>query len=107
MGTTTASSASVSGLQAWLGDVRAALRPALCVHDVPSANVERHTAPKVEVRSSSEFLLTPVTVAGAKQSCSCLIERSINSTRISFALSSSDHLEEQLLHSFLRFAVHR
>lgn len=58
-----------ASLQGFLGDLRAALRPALCLHDFPSPEVEGHNKPQIEVAEpGSPLVLPPVTVqrAGAQ-----------------------------------------
>ena len=95
-------------LQSYLADLRAALRPALCLHNFPSQRVERHNYPAIEVQTHPELLLPPVTVTRAGQAESCLIEQSVNSTRVSFRFASEEgSIEEYLLKTFLRFMVHR
>lgn len=55
-------------LQAYLDELRAALRPALCLHSYPSETVERHDKPLVEVADAgSPLRLPPVTVARSPQ----------------------------------------
>ncbi|KAL4445834.1 hypothetical protein ABPG77_009033 [Micractinium sp. CCAP 211/92] len=70
--------------QEYLTELRAALRPAFCLHNFPSPWVERHNKPEC-----------------------ALIEQSINSTRVSFRFRSADATEDYLLRTFLRFIVHR
>lgn len=57
-----------AGLQGYLDELRAALHPALCLHDFPSETVERHTKPIVEIAEPGSILvLPPVTVARSAQ----------------------------------------
>lgn len=57
-----------AGLQAYLDELRAALRPALCLHNFPSEIVERHSKPVIEVAEPGSLLvLPPVTVARSLQ----------------------------------------
>lgn len=66
---------------AYYQDIRSALTRALCLHNFPSQQVERHNKPEVEVRGSPELLLPPVALARGDAE-RCLIEQSINSTRV-------------------------
>lgn len=65
----------------YIRDVQAALTRALCLHNFPSQLVERHNKPEVEVGTSPELLLPPVLLSRG-ESERCLIEQSINSTRV-------------------------
>lgn len=97
-----------AGLAAYLGELRQALEPALCLHEFPSPVTERHNKPLIETEQpGSEFLLEPITVSRSPQE-HALIERSINSMRLSLRFKvAPDGVEEYLLRSFLRFMVHR
>lgn len=96
-----------AGLQAYLDELRAALRPALCLHNFPSEIVERHSKPVIEVAEPGSLLvLPPVTVARSLQE-HAFIEQSVNSTRVSLKFKAADALEEYLLRTFLRFMMHR
>jgi hypothetical protein len=98
---------SQMSLQSFLADLKAALRPALCLHNFPSQRVERHNYPAIEVQTHPELLLPPIIVTRSQQDL-CLIEQSVNSTRVSFRFASEEgSIEEYLLKTFLRFMVHR
>lgn len=86
--------------------VRAALRPALCLHAFPSMAVERHSKPEVETRSAPEVLLPPVEVVKSEAE-RCLIEQSINATRVSFSFKAADPVEAHLTQTLLRLMMHR
>ena len=73
--------------QAYLRDVRQHLLRALCLHNFPSQQVERHNKPEVEVGGSPELLLPAVALARGEAE-RCLIEQSINSTRASAQLQA-------------------
>lgn len=66
---------------AYLRDVRQQLTTALCLHNFPSQLVERQNKPDVEVQTSPELVLPPVLIARSDAE-RCLIEQSINSTRV-------------------------
>lgn len=66
----------------YLSEVRQALSANLCFYDLPCQHVERYSRPEVEFTNSPELLLPPLTVTrGEKEKC--LIERSVNSVRLS------------------------
>lgn len=94
-------------LQKYLAEVRAALICASCLHNFPCQVLERHNKPEVEIQTSPELILDPVTVERGNGEC-CLIEQTINSTRVSFKfLKPADEMEDYLLHTYLRFMMHR
>jgi actin related protein 2/3 complex subunit 4 len=86
--------------------VRSTLDAALCLRNFPSQLVERHNKPEVEVRGSKELLLNPITIARTDQE-RCLIEGSVNSVRVSFAIKQADEIEKILCHKFTRFLTQR
>lgn len=50
-------------LQGYLEDLRAVLQSALCLHNFPSPDVERHNKPVIELAEpASPLVLPPVTV---------------------------------------------
>jgi hypothetical protein len=90
----------------YLNTVRSTLDAALCLRNFPSQLVERHNKPEVEVRGSKELLLNPITIARTDQE-RCLIEGSVNSVRVSFAIKQADEIEKILCHKFTRFLAQR
>ncbi len=86
--------------------MRSTLDAALCLRNFPSQVVERHNKPEVEVRGSKELLLNPITIARTDQE-RCLIEGSVNSVRVSFAIKQADEIEKILCHKFTRFLAQR
>ena len=90
----------------YLNTVRSTLDAALCLRNFPSQVVERHNKPEVEVRGSKELLLNPITIARTDQE-RCLIEGSVNSVRVSFAIKQADEIEKILCHKFTRFLAQR
>ena len=82
-------------LRPCLNCIRASLTAALCLRDFPSQTVERHNKPEVEVRSSKELILNPVTISRNADE-KCLIEPSINSVRVSVCIKQADEMEEIL-----------
>jgi len=93
-------------LQPYLDAIRHTLNAALCLRNFASQVVERHNKPEVEARMNKELLLQPMVVARSAQE-KCMIEGSINSIRISLAISKSDALEEILVDKFSRFLAQR
>nr|CAA11175.1 actin related protein [Lumbricus rubellus] len=93
-------------LQPYLKAVRQTLTAAICVENFSSQVVERHNKPEVEVRTSKELLLTPVTISRNEKE-KVLIEGSINSLRISIAIKRADEIEKILCHKFMRFMMMR
>lgn len=94
------------GATGYIQEIRRQLTLALCLHNFPSQVVERHNKPEVEVRTSPELLLPPVTIRRNDVE-SCLIEQSINSTRVSFKFRATDQVEAYLIRTYLSFMVHR
>ncbi|KAL4425763.1 hypothetical protein ABPG75_009779 [Micractinium tetrahymenae] len=94
--------AAAESKEEYLAELRAALRPAFCVHNFPSPQVERHNKPVVEEHPAPP----PGLVFPTRLECA-LIEQSINSTRVSFRFRAADATEEYLLRTFLHFMVHR
>ena len=74
-------------LQPYLSVEQAMQQAALCLEDF-SQIVEQHNKPKVEVRSSKELILQPITISRAEKE-KILMERSINSVRVSIAVKQA------------------
>ena len=98
--------AATMNTRRYLNTVRSTLDAALCLRNFPSQVVERHNKPEVEVRGSKELLLNPITIARTDQE-RCLIEGSVNSVRVSFAIKQADEIEKILCHKFTRFLAQR
>ncbi|KAB0390487.1 hypothetical protein E2I00_000800, partial [Balaenoptera physalus] len=98
--------AETATLRPYLSAVRATLQAALCLENFSSQVVERHNKPEVEVRSSKELLLQPVTISRNEKE-KVLIEGSINSVRVSIAVKQADEIEKILCHKFMRFMMMR
>eukprot|EP00824_Muranothrix_gubernata_P005742 TRINITY_DN17525_c0_g1_i1.p2 TRINITY_DN17525_c0_g1~~TRINITY_DN17525_c0_g1_i1.p2 ORF type:complete len:194 (-),score=19.36 TRINITY_DN17525_c0_g1_i1:521-1102(-) len=86
----------------YLQCVREALNSALCIENFPSQVVEKHNKPIVETQESKELLLNPIVIC-RNEFEKCLIESSINSVRISFAIKKTKEIEELLVHLYERF----
>lgn len=79
----------------------------LCLRDFPCQEVERHSKPEIESGRCPELLLPPVTVHCTASEEQCLIEPSINATRVSFMFNwgeeSPEGLDKIMAESFFRF----
>lgn len=93
-------------LRPYLNAVRHTLTAAMCLENFDSPVVERHNKPEVEVRTSKELLLNPVTISRNEKE-KVLIEGSVNSLRISIAIKQADEMEEILCDRFMRFMMLR
>ncbi|KAM7247018.1 hypothetical protein CapIbe_000971 [Capra ibex] len=90
-------------LQPYLSVEQATLQAALCLEDF-SQIVEQHNKPKVEVRSSKELILQPITISRAEKE-KILMEHSINSVRVSIAVKQADETETILCHRFMHLIM--
>ena len=102
----TTGAGSTSALTSYLNAVRATLTAALCLENFNSQIVERHNKPEVEVKSSKEVLLTPITIARSDKE-KVYIEPSINSVRVSIAIKQLDDVDSILCHKFMSFMMRR
>lgn len=100
-------------MSAYIEQVRHELIKALCLHFFPDQKIERQTKPEIEMRTCLELILAPLLITRDGQdsasdlSVCCLIEQSINSSRISFRFYAEDPVEQELIHTYLRFMMHR
>ncbi|CAF4240879.1 unnamed protein product, partial [Rotaria magnacalcarata] len=90
----------------YLDAIRATLQAAFCIENFESQVVERHNKPEVEVKSSKQLLLNPVTIS-RNQNERILIEGSVNSVRISIGVKQADDLEKILCKRLMRFMMQR
>ena len=93
-------------LKPYLSAVRSTLTATMCLENFESQVVERHNKPEVEVRSSKELLLTPLTVSRNEKE-KVLIEGSVNSIRVSIAIKQADEIEKILCRKFMGFMTRR
>eukprot|EP00611_Tribonema_gayanum_P019691 TRINITY_DN3454_c0_g1_i2.p2 TRINITY_DN3454_c0_g1~~TRINITY_DN3454_c0_g1_i2.p2 ORF type:complete len:171 (-),score=80.38 TRINITY_DN3454_c0_g1_i2:142-654(-) len=93
-------------LRPYLTTIRHTLDASLCLRNFPSQTVERHNKPEVEVQSSKELLLNPITICRNEQE-RCLVESSINSVRVSIGVKQADEIESILCRKFTRFLMQR
>eukprot|EP00831_Metopus_contortus_P081126 TRINITY_DN8460_c0_g1_i1.p1 TRINITY_DN8460_c0_g1~~TRINITY_DN8460_c0_g1_i1.p1 ORF type:complete len:190 (-),score=38.35 TRINITY_DN8460_c0_g1_i1:53-622(-) len=89
-------------LTAYLTSIRDTLDSALDLRSFPSQIVEKQNRPIIEVQESPELMLNVVELARSDQE-KCLIESSINSTRLSFTVKKPKEIEKLLAHLFERF----
>lgn len=97
----------MSDTPSYIDKVQDRLIKSLCLHSFPCQKVERQIKPEIEVRTCPELILDPVRIIEDNGNEECLIEQSINSTRISFKFKVHDPLEHNLLDTYLRFMMHR
>uniref|UniRef100_A0A7S2MKM8 Actin-related protein 2/3 complex subunit 4 n=1 Tax=Zooxanthella nutricula TaxID=1333877 RepID=A0A7S2MKM8_9DINO len=90
----------------YLEDIRRALKVALCVRSFPSEVVERQHRPEIEFKDSPVLVVEPKCIA-RNENERCLIEQSINSTRISIKIRQSDDMERKLCKKFADFNAQR
>eukprot|EP00892_Ulva_mutabilis_P009910 jgi/Ulvmu1/7291/UM035_0079.1 len=87
----------------YIDAIASTLYSLLCLRDFPCQDVERRSKPEIEFGSSKELLLDPkiVRLKGFREEC--LMEPSINSTRISFLFNRGDNLEMSIAQTFHKF----
>ena len=93
-------------LETYLNNIRTQLDSALNLRNFPSQQVERHNKPEVEMGKYKELILPPVELTRSKYE-KCLIESSINSTRISLKIKQVDDVDKLLSGMFMRFLMLR
>jgi hypothetical protein len=71
-----------------------------------SPSPQRHNKPEVEVRSSKELLLNPLTICRTETE-RVLIEPSVNAVRVSILIKQADDTERILCHKFTSFLMQR
>lgn len=69
--------------------IKRTLHGALCLASFPSPVVERHNKPEIEVQTSPEVILNPITICNDEYE-RVLIETSINSVRVSVTFRKGD-----------------
>lgn len=99
----------------YLENIQNALLGALCLRHFPSEKVERHEKPEIEMKDlmpldknnqENYLVLNPITIVrGTKEKC--LIEPSINSTRVSFIFKHSDRMDTLLCKKISNFLSRR
>lgn len=91
----------------YLAEVRQAITQALCLMDYPSPHVEGHNKPVIEVEGPGHALIAApiVLTRGAQEGC--LVEHSINSSRISLRFKAQDEVERCIIDTHLKFLMHR
>jgi len=100
------STQTYGALDSYLTVVRKSLSAALCIENFDSQLVERHNKPEIEVQSSNEVILNPITINRTEMQ-KVLIEPSINSVRISIKVKQANEIEELLTKHFIRFMTRR
>ncbi|UJR27819.1 hypothetical protein I4U23_009088 [Adineta vaga] len=98
--------AKTSSQKPYLDAVRATLQAAFCIENFESQIVERHNKPEVEVKTSRQLSLNPVTISRNVNE-RILIESSVNSVRVSIAVKQHDDLKKILCKRLMRFMMQR
>lgn len=93
-------------LNTYLDNIRAALDSALNLRNFPSQQVERHNKPEIEMDRGKELKSPPIELTRSKYE-KCLIEPSVNSTRISLKIKQVDDVDRLLSSMFMRFLMLR
>lgn len=97
---------SFATYSSYLQAVKSALTSSLCLCRHPSELMERHSRPEIELSSSEHSILSPLEI-NRSESERVLIERSINSVRISLRIKKADELEKLLIRNFSNFLMQR
>ena len=87
--------------QNYLQSIRDALDASLCLRFMPSQEVERQSHPEIEFAESEKLLMRTITICRNEHE-KCLIEGSVNSCRISFAIKKNE-IEQLLTNMLQRF----
>jgi actin related protein 2/3 complex subunit 4 len=95
-----------NSLASYLAAVKETLNSVLNLRNFPSEAVEKHNKPYVETGESSDLKLNNITITRTEFD-RCLIEPSINSVRISFAINQSLEIEKCIIHMFHKFLALR
>ena len=83
--------------------VRAALEDALALRSAPSKKMDGRNRAEVEYADAPSVLMPSVEIArGSAEDGACLIERAVNSARVSVRVRQCDELEEILARAFCK-----
>uniref|UniRef100_A0A7S1HR59 Actin-related protein 2/3 complex subunit 4 n=1 Tax=Phaeocystis cordata TaxID=118079 RepID=A0A7S1HR59_9EUKA len=82
------------------------MNAALCLQNFASQIVERHNKPEVEVGTSPELILNPITIHRSEIEYT-QIEPSVNSVRVSIKVKQIDEMDSILANKFSRFLMQR
>lgn len=87
----------------YIDTIASVLYSSLCLRDFPCQDVERRNKPEIEFGLCKELLLKPQVIKLQDSQECCLVEPSINSTRISLHFSRGDDLDDSLACSMYNF----
>jgi len=93
-------------LEPYLMVLRKTLEASMNISNFDSMLVERHNKPEVEMQSSREVLMNPLTITRSEMQ-RILIEPAINSVRISIKIKQANEIESLLTKHFTRFMTRR
>lgn len=91
----------------YLDEVRRGIQQALCLLDYPSPHVVGYTKPVIETEPAGHPLMAAPVVFSRSPQEACLIEHSINASRISFKFQVQDDLERCILATYLNHVMQR
>ena len=91
-----------NSLASYLSAVKETLNSVLNLRNFPSESVEKHNKPYVETNDSADLKLNNITITRTEFD-RCLIESSINSVRVSFAINQSLEIEKCIVHMYQKF----
>ncbi|CAL8467826.1 g7364 [Coccomyxa elongata] len=90
----------------YIGKIQDSLFHSITLVDLPCQHVDGYSKPEIELQNSKELLLDPIEIRKNEQECT-LIERSVNSVRISVQLKLVDDLEGWLRSKRIAFILER
>ena len=93
-------------LKPYLDCIRSSLTASLCMRNFASQMCERHNKPEIEFKQNKELILNSMLIRRNDKE-SCLIEPSVNSTRVSIQIRQNDELDSILCDKFCRFLMQR
>lgn len=88
----------------YIDTIASVMYASFCLRDFPCQDVERRNKPEIEFGQCKELLLDPHVIQLKSPPERCLVEPSINSTRVSFLFSRGDEMDDLLAfttHKFL------
>lgn len=87
----------------YIDTIASELYSSFCVRDFPCQDVERRNKPEIEFGQCKELLLEPHVIKLKSPPEQCLVEPSINSTRISFLFNRGDEMDDLVALALLKF----
>ncbi|CAD8147491.1 unnamed protein product [Paramecium octaurelia] len=99
-----------AAVQVYSDAIRKTLEATLCLRAFPSEIIEKQSKPEIELNGYSsktrQLVLSPIYLCrGEKEKC--VIEPSINSTRISFSIKALDEVDKLIGEKFAKYLAVR